>query len=114
MSQDITFCANADCKNKKCFRHQSNIINRNIPHSFADFTHTDDCPMRAEMTDEQAIKELQKYHLEDGTIPEEFFVAIKALEFIAISLVLKSFATIKTENNNGKKRFSNCSGRENR
>ena len=44
MSDDITFCASKTCKKKTCFRHPSNISEPRIPHSFADFTNTEDCP----------------------------------------------------------------------
>lgn len=43
MSDDITFCANSkECKNKKCMRHDSNISDRYIPHSFSYFKGVDD------------------------------------------------------------------------
>ena len=34
-SDDITFCYYRKCKNRKCFRHPSNIRIPYIPHSFA-------------------------------------------------------------------------------
>lgn len=40
MSEDITFCYNGKCKNRKCERHISNIKKHYIPHSFAFF---EDC-----------------------------------------------------------------------
>ena len=40
-SEDITFCGYENCPNKKCERHQSNIKNFRILHSFAYFH---DCP----------------------------------------------------------------------
>jgi len=51
MSEDITFCGYSKCPNKRCERHQSNIKNFNILHSFAYF---DDCP-----THQKALGELQ-------------------------------------------------------
>lgn len=40
MSDDITFCFNDKCKNKKCMRHPDNIIQKWHDHSFALF---EDC-----------------------------------------------------------------------
>lgn len=40
---DITFCL-SECKQTDCFRHPSNIQDRTIPHSYADFTETETCP----------------------------------------------------------------------
>lgn len=37
MSDDITFCLNDKCNNKKCTRHKSNIKLPYIPYSFAKF-----------------------------------------------------------------------------
>ena len=37
-SEDITFCANSKCPIMNCIRHQRNIRNFNILHSFAVFT----------------------------------------------------------------------------
>jgi hypothetical protein len=37
MTEDITFCYNSRCKNKKCERHISHIKKHYIPHSFAFF-----------------------------------------------------------------------------
>ena len=41
MSEDITYCGYSKCPDKKCERHQSNIKNFYILHSFAYFH---DCP----------------------------------------------------------------------
>lgn len=38
MSDDITFCLNLKCKNRKCERHKSNIKHKLMNHSFAAFT----------------------------------------------------------------------------
>lgn len=38
MSDDITFCLNRKCKNKKCDRHYKNIKHKLMNHSFAAFT----------------------------------------------------------------------------
>lgn len=35
---DITFCANKNCKDKGCYRNSKHIMHDNIPHSFALFT----------------------------------------------------------------------------
>lgn len=40
---DITFCL-SECKQTDCFRHPSNIQDRTIPHSYADFRETETCP----------------------------------------------------------------------
>ena len=40
---DITFCM-SDCQRTDCVRHPSNIQDRTIPHSYADFKRTPDCP----------------------------------------------------------------------
>lgn len=40
---DITFCM-SECKQTDCFRHPSNIQDRTIPHSYADFKGTETCP----------------------------------------------------------------------
>ena len=40
MSDDITFCFNDKCKNKKCMRHPDNTIQKWHDHSFALF---EDC-----------------------------------------------------------------------
>lgn len=37
MREDITYCVNKKCPRKKCERHISNIKQKNIPHSFAEF-----------------------------------------------------------------------------
>lgn len=37
MSDDITFCDNRACKNKKCERNPKNIKHKMRPHSFARF-----------------------------------------------------------------------------
>ena len=42
---DITWCA-SECNNKECFRHTSNMTNKDGIHSFADFKGTYDCPMK--------------------------------------------------------------------
>lgn len=34
------------------------------------------------MTNKEAVSELENYHYEDGTVPEEITLAIKALEQI--------------------------------
>lgn len=48
MTDDITFCLNSpSCANKNCFRHESNIRERTIPHSFAQMKGTDYCPVYA-------------------------------------------------------------------
>lgn len=44
MGEDITFCGYSKCPNKKCERHQSNIKNFDIPHSFAYFHDCDKYP----------------------------------------------------------------------
>lgn len=51
MSDDITFCYNRMCKNKKCMRHPINIHVRYIPHSFAYFTECEYWDMPMEHTD---------------------------------------------------------------
>ena len=48
-SEDITFCGYSKCPNKKCERHQSNIKNFRILHSFAYF---DDCPTHKQLVDD--------------------------------------------------------------
>ena len=40
---DITFCL-SECKQTDCFRHPSNIQDRTIPHSYAEFKGTETCP----------------------------------------------------------------------
>lgn len=40
---DITFCL-SDCQRTDCYRHPSNIQDRTIPHSYADFKRTETCP----------------------------------------------------------------------
>lgn len=40
---DITFCL-SDCQRTDCFRHPSNIQDRTIPHSYAEFKGTETCP----------------------------------------------------------------------
>ena len=40
---DITFCL-SECKQIDCFRHPSNIQDRMISHSYADFKGTETCP----------------------------------------------------------------------
>lgn len=42
-SDDITFCG-SECDNVKCFRHPSNIIHHDIPHSFSLLKDTKLCP----------------------------------------------------------------------
>lgn len=59
MGDDITFCMNENCKHKKCFRHNSNIKDRTIPHSYAIFEGTEDCPYKGKtMTYKEAIEHL--------------------------------------------------------
>lgn len=38
VSDDITFCANKECKDKSCYRNPKHIMHDDIPHSFAMFT----------------------------------------------------------------------------
>lgn len=49
-SEDITFCGYAKCPCINCERHQSNIKNFNILHSFAYF---DDCEYLKKIKDKQ-------------------------------------------------------------
>ena len=80
MSDDITFCMIGSCKHKDCFRHNSNIKDFTVPHSYAMFEGTEDCPYEGKaMTYKEAIAELKCYHREDGTVPEEIKLAITAL-----------------------------------
>lgn len=37
-NDDITFCANKNCKDESCYRNPKNIKYIDIPHSFALFT----------------------------------------------------------------------------
>ena len=37
MSEDITYCYNIKCKNRKCRRHASQIKEHYIPHSYGFF-----------------------------------------------------------------------------
>ena len=41
--QDITWCMNNDCKEKRCMRNPIHITDRRIPHSFAYCEGTEDC-----------------------------------------------------------------------
>lgn len=41
-TDDISFCL-SECSEKTCFRHPSNIIHHDIPHSFSDFRGTKSC-----------------------------------------------------------------------
>lgn len=54
-SDDITFCA-SKCGMKNCFRHPSNMIHKNIPHSFALFKETDECPFKGGVTKGDYLK----------------------------------------------------------
>lgn len=58
MSQDITFCAYSNCKNKECIRHTSNIADTTMPHSFAYF---DSCTVHQKTVNElqSAISDLE-------------------------------------------------------
>lgn len=42
-SDDITFCS-SKCDKEDCMRHQSNIKDKEFPHSFAAFKGTEFCP----------------------------------------------------------------------
>lgn len=45
-TDDISFCFDGEqCGNECCFRHPSNIIHKDIPHSFSKFARTAVCPM---------------------------------------------------------------------
>lgn len=44
---DITFCTDK-CRRKSCPRHKSRIAFPNIPHSFASFKNTAECPKTRE------------------------------------------------------------------
>ena len=44
MSDDMTFCS-AECDKTECYRHPSNIQDKTIPHSYADFS-GDQCVMK--------------------------------------------------------------------
>lgn len=46
MHDDITWCA-SECDNAECFRHPSNIRAKNNIHSFADFKHSNECPLES-------------------------------------------------------------------
>lgn len=50
MSEDITFCYNEKCKNRKCERHISHIKKHYIPHSFAFFKDCKYWDMKEEYT----------------------------------------------------------------
>lgn len=43
LGDDITFCM-SECGRTDCFRHPSNILVKDIPHSFAMFEGTEYCP----------------------------------------------------------------------
>lgn len=62
MTDDITFCyagfAGEGCDNTNCMRHPSNIINKDIPHSFAMFKDTEDC-IDYDLTDPSNIHEVE-------------------------------------------------------
>lgn len=47
-SDDITFCMD-ECDRKICMRHPSNIMHKDIPHSFAHCKDTDYCPLKKEV-----------------------------------------------------------------
>ena len=53
---DITFCL-SDCQRTDCFRHPSNIQDRTIPHSYAEFKGTETCPEKMQLSDEDATKD---------------------------------------------------------
>lgn len=53
-SDDITFCM-SECDKKSCFRHPSNILHKDIPHSFA---YLKDTPYCDEEVKRAAAKEL--------------------------------------------------------
>lgn len=42
-SDDITFCSHHKCPIKRCYRHQENRINKDIPYSVADYENTKFC-----------------------------------------------------------------------
>ena len=50
MSDDMTFCLNADkcdCTAKTCERHPGNIKHPELLHSYSNFYNTDICPLRS-------------------------------------------------------------------
>ena len=50
-NQDITFCSNRECENKKCKRNHCHIDWSVKPyHSFADFENTQYCPKKRSET----------------------------------------------------------------
>ena len=53
---DITFCL-SDCQRTDCYRHPSNIQDRTIPHSYADFKETETCPEKMQLSEEDATKD---------------------------------------------------------
>lgn len=53
---DITFCM-SDCQRTDCLRHPSNIQDRTIPHSYADFKGTETCPEKTQLSKEDATKD---------------------------------------------------------
>lgn len=66
-SEDITFCANSKCPMQNCFRHQRNIRNFNILHSFAVFT---DCAYMRSATEKES-KSVHDY-VESISTPTRF------------------------------------------
>lgn len=44
MSDDITFCANWNCKVKRCRRNRANVKHRELLHSYAWWEGTELCP----------------------------------------------------------------------
>ena len=51
-NQDITFCSNRECENKKCKRNHCHIDWTIKPyHSFADFENTQYCPKKRSETE---------------------------------------------------------------
>lgn len=52
MNDDITFCLNGgkkECMVVRCERHPSNIVDRSIPHSYAELYMTEYCPIGQEV-----------------------------------------------------------------
>lgn len=55
-SDDITFCANKNCMDRKCYRNPKNI-KHHIPHSFALFT---ECEKWSDRGAEWLTKQMDK------------------------------------------------------
>ena len=101
---DITFCL-SDCQRTDCFRHPSNIQDRTIPHSYAEFKGTETCPFAKDINvtiNDDTISRKTAIDAMENCEPGEELFMIKSLpsvqpEHMCVNLDIQKIATHKSD-----------------